>query len=115
VSPFDEKKTPAKPLLACNGIAAIWKLHVAAAEAHEAGYSSAATSILKIAETAEAARILDKHTAYPMRGVWDPRSVLGLKHVSTIEAWWFSGSDFSAGFQPPYTRFDRGRYSHGQF
>jgi hypothetical protein len=40
-------------LLARDGIAAIWNLHTAAAEAHGAGYPSAASAILEIAEAAE--------------------------------------------------------------
>jgi hypothetical protein len=40
-------------LLARDGITAIWKLHIAAAEAHGAGYPSAASAILDIAEAAE--------------------------------------------------------------
>jgi hypothetical protein len=39
--------------LARDGIAAIWNLHVAAAEAHGAGYPSAASAILEVAEAAE--------------------------------------------------------------
>src|SRR5438477_1179845 len=42
-------------LLACNGIAAIWQLHMTAADAHHAGYPCAANAILEIAEAAEAA------------------------------------------------------------
>jgi hypothetical protein len=42
-------------LLACNGIATIWNLHVAAAEAHQDGYPCAANAILEIAEADEAA------------------------------------------------------------
>jgi hypothetical protein len=42
-------------ILARDGIAAIWQLHMAAAEAHQTGHPSAADAILKIAEAAEAA------------------------------------------------------------
>jgi len=41
--------------LARDGIAAIWNLHVAAAEVHQIGYPHAAQAILEIAEAAEAA------------------------------------------------------------
>jgi hypothetical protein len=44
---------PALSALARDGIAAIWNLHIAAAEAHGAGYPSAASAILEIAEAAE--------------------------------------------------------------
>jgi hypothetical protein len=36
-----------------EGIAAIWTLHVAAAEAHRTGHPGAAATILEIAEAAE--------------------------------------------------------------
>jgi hypothetical protein len=42
-------------LLAANGIAAIWKLHMAAADAHQTGHPAAANAMLEIAEAAEAA------------------------------------------------------------
>ena len=42
-------------ILARDGIAAIWHLHLASAEAHRSGYPSAATSIIEIAEAAEEA------------------------------------------------------------
>jgi hypothetical protein len=41
--------------LARDGIAAIWNLHVAAAEVHQIGYPNAAQAILEIAEAAEEA------------------------------------------------------------
>ena len=40
-----------------KGIAAIWTLHVAAAEAHRTGHPAAAAAILEIAEAAETAWI----------------------------------------------------------
>ena len=40
-----------------EGIAAIWTLHVAAAEAHRTGHPAAAAAILEIAEVAEKAWI----------------------------------------------------------
>ena len=40
-----------------EGIAAIWTLHVAAAEAHRTGHPAAAAAILEIAEAAEKAWI----------------------------------------------------------
>jgi hypothetical protein len=42
-------------ILARDGIAAIWQLHLASAEAHWSGYPSAAASISEIAEAAEEA------------------------------------------------------------
>ena len=42
-------------ILARDGIAAIWQLHIAAADAHQTGYPAAAAAMLEIAETAEAA------------------------------------------------------------
>jgi hypothetical protein len=42
-------------ILARDGIAAIWQLHLASAEAHRSGYPSAAASIAEIAEAAEEA------------------------------------------------------------
>jgi hypothetical protein len=41
--------------VAREGIAAIWQLHLAAADAHQSGYRLAAASILEIAEAAEEA------------------------------------------------------------
>ena len=40
-------------ILAREGVAAIWALHVAAAEAHRTGHPNAAAAILEIAESAE--------------------------------------------------------------
>jgi hypothetical protein len=42
-------------MLAREGIAVIWQLHLASAEAHRSGYPSAAASISEIAEAAEEA------------------------------------------------------------
>jgi hypothetical protein len=42
-------------VLARDGIAAIWQLHVSAAEAHRSGYPRAAASILEIADAAKEA------------------------------------------------------------
>jgi hypothetical protein len=42
-------------ILADEGIAAIWKLHVAAADAYRKGHPHSATAVLEIAEAAEAA------------------------------------------------------------
>jgi hypothetical protein len=42
-------------LLARDGIAVIWKLHIAAAQADRSGYPAAAAAILQIADAAEAA------------------------------------------------------------
>ena len=42
-------------VLACGGISAIWTLHVAAAEASQAGCPGAARVICEVAEAAEAA------------------------------------------------------------
>src|SRR2546421_12449744 len=41
--------------LHATGIAAIWQLHMAAADAHQTGHPAAAGAILEIAEAAEAA------------------------------------------------------------
>lgn len=41
-------------ILARDGIAAIWQLQVAAAEAHRSGHPRSAEAILEIAEAAEA-------------------------------------------------------------
>ena len=40
-------------ILAREGVAAIWQLHLSAAEAHRTGHSSAVAAILDIAEAAE--------------------------------------------------------------
>jgi hypothetical protein len=40
-------------MLASDGIAVIWRLHVAAADAHQIGHPAAADSLLEIAEAAE--------------------------------------------------------------
>jgi hypothetical protein len=40
-------------MLARDGIAAIWQLHMAAADAHRTGHPCAAASILEVAEAAE--------------------------------------------------------------
>ena len=40
-------------ILARDGIAAIWRLHAAAADAHRTGYPLAADAILELAEAAE--------------------------------------------------------------
>jgi hypothetical protein len=42
-------------ILAREGLAAIWQLHMAAADAHQSGHLAAADAILEIAEAAEAA------------------------------------------------------------
>jgi hypothetical protein len=42
-------------VLACGGISSIWTLHVAGAEAFQAGCPGAATAISEVAEAAEAA------------------------------------------------------------
>jgi hypothetical protein len=42
-------------MLAREGVAAIWQLHLASAEAYRSGYPSAAASISEIAEAAEEA------------------------------------------------------------
>jgi hypothetical protein len=46
-------KRIASRILAREGIAAIWTLHVAAAEAHRTGHLQSAAAILEIAEMAE--------------------------------------------------------------
>jgi hypothetical protein len=47
----------AQSVLAREGIAAIWTLHIAAAEAHRTGHPQAAAAILEIAEAAERASL----------------------------------------------------------
>jgi len=42
-------------MLARDGIAAIWQLHLSAADAHRTGHPKAAVSILELAEAAEEA------------------------------------------------------------
>ena len=42
-------------MLASDGIAAIWQLHMAAADAHQTGHPAATDALLEIAEAAEAA------------------------------------------------------------
>jgi hypothetical protein len=49
------EKLALTPMLAHEGIAAIWQLHLAAAEVHRAGNPGAAASILEIADAAEEA------------------------------------------------------------
>ena len=44
-------------ILARDGIAAIWQLHMVAADAHQTGHPAAANAILEIAEAAEEAWI----------------------------------------------------------
>jgi hypothetical protein len=44
-------------ILARDGIAAIWQLHIAAADAHQTGHPAAANAMLEIAEAAEEAWI----------------------------------------------------------
>ena len=46
-------KRIAVSILAREGIEAIWKLHVAAAEVHRTGHAGAAAAIVEIAEAAE--------------------------------------------------------------
>ena len=48
-------ETVALELLASDGIAAIWRLNLAAADAYRSGCPSAAQSVLEIAEAAEQA------------------------------------------------------------
>jgi len=43
----------ATSILAREGVAAIWALHVAAADAHRTGHARAAAAILEIAESVE--------------------------------------------------------------
>jgi hypothetical protein len=40
-------------MLASDGIAVIWRLHMAAAGAHQTGHPAAAHSLLEVAEAAE--------------------------------------------------------------
>ena len=42
-------------ILAREGIAAVWQLHLAAADAHRTGHPSAAASIVEVADAAEEA------------------------------------------------------------
>ena len=46
-------KKLALSILAREGIAAIWQLHMAAADAHQTGHPATAGAILEIAEAAE--------------------------------------------------------------
>ena len=45
----------ARSILAREGIAAVWQLHVAAADAHRTGHPRSAAAMLEIAEAAEEA------------------------------------------------------------
>ena len=46
-------KDLALQLLARNGIAVIWELNIAAAEAHRTGHPQSAAALLKLADAAE--------------------------------------------------------------
>ena len=52
----------ATTMLAREGIAIIWRLHVDAAIAHRIGHTDAAVAILEIADAAEQAWMLSQHT-----------------------------------------------------
>ena len=56
---MDPHRTPAEitalTLLDRDGIASIWQLHMAAADAYQTGHPAAAGAILEIAEAAEEA------------------------------------------------------------
>ena len=54
-SPCSLTKHLALSMLGECGIAAIWRLNLAAADAHRTGHSAAAAAILEIAEAAEEA------------------------------------------------------------
>jgi hypothetical protein len=56
-------KRIAVSILAREGIEAIWKLHVAAAEAYRTGHARAAAAIVEIAEAAEHERLSAGGTA----------------------------------------------------
>ena len=43
----------ARSILAREGIAAVWQLHVAAADAHRTGHPRSAAAMLEVAEAAE--------------------------------------------------------------
>jgi len=53
VPPRAASRQIALTLLACNGIAAIWDLHTAAADAHALGKREMAECFIAIAEAAE--------------------------------------------------------------
>jgi hypothetical protein len=42
-------------MLARNGVAVIWRLNLAAAEAHRTGHPQSATALIELADAAEAA------------------------------------------------------------
>lgn len=50
----------ARSLLAKQGVAGIWKLHQAAADAHRAGFRLSAADLIEVAEAAERAWISDR-------------------------------------------------------
>jgi hypothetical protein len=52
-------------MLAREGIAIIWQLHLAATQAHRNGYASAAASILEIADAAEEAWLREERKSAP--------------------------------------------------
>jgi hypothetical protein len=53
-------------MLAREGIAAVWQLHMAAADAHQTGHPAAAGAILEIAEAAEEAWIRAEGVRVPV-------------------------------------------------
>ena len=53
-------------MLARDGIAAVWQLHMAAADAHQTGHPAAAGAILEIAEAAEEAWIRAEGVRVPV-------------------------------------------------
>jgi hypothetical protein len=66
-------KRIAVSILDREGVGAIWKLHVAAAEAHRTGHPRSATAILEIAEAAEAAWLSAKRcVSEPLRQMIQP-------------------------------------------
>jgi hypothetical protein len=55
----------ARRMLAREGIAIIWQLHLAATPAHRNGYAGAAASILEIADAAEEAWLREEEERAP--------------------------------------------------
>ena len=58
--PHSEAEKLARSLLAKQGVAGIWKLHIAAADAHRAGFRLSAADLIEVAEAAERAWISDR-------------------------------------------------------
>jgi hypothetical protein len=68
-------------ILARDGIAAIWQLHMEAAAAYQTGHPAAANAILEIAEAAEEAWIRAERTRVEARGMGPQSSVSAARQM----------------------------------